>query len=428
MGTDVLRVCLITAEYPPQVGGLADYTRNLAKALLDLDQRVTVLTSATPAGPTTDQANATGTANKQGPTVLASVPRWDFHIFRAVRQVIDQVQPTIVHIQYQTAGYGMHPAINLLPRWLNWRRPGVSIVTTFHDLREPYLFPKAGPFRSWVTRQLVLGSHGAIATNPEDATALRHMIARQSTSLSALRSRLAGIPIGSNILPPVEEAADPMTLRRTWNIPKDAYVIGHFGLLNHTKGIETLFQALRLLLDRGLPVFLAMLGEEVGASDPTNRAYREKVKGLASALNLEQRLVWTGYLSEGELSRAFSALDCCLLPYAEGASYRHGTLLAALAHGVPVVTTRSRMFSSESAASQEEFPCLQDVLHCLLVAPRDAAALAVATKSLLEDRPLRSHLATGGRSLAAQFSWSAIARRTASFYQDVLADRMGDAS
>lgn len=428
MGTDGLRVCLITAEYPPQIGGLADYTRNLAKALLDLDQRVTVLTSATPAGQATDHAHATGTANKQEPAVLASVPRWDFRIFHTIRQVIDRVQPTTLHIQYQTAGYGMHPAINLLPRWLNWRRPGVSIVTTFHDVREPYLFPKAGPLRSWVTRQLVLGSHGAIATNPEDAIALRRMIATQSTSWSASRPRLAGIPIGSNILPPAEESVDSTAQRRAWDIPKDAYVLGHFGLLNHTKGIETLFQALRLLLDRGLPVFLAMLGEEVGASDPTNRAYREKVKGLAITLNLVQRVVWTGYLSEGELSRAFSALDCCLLPYAEAASYRHGTLLAALAHGVPVVTTRSRMFSSEADPSQEEFPCLQDGLHCRLVAPGDAAALAAATISLLEDAPLRSHLATGGRSLAAQFSWSAIARRTASFYQDVLADRMGGAS
>ena len=45
-----------------------------------------------------------------------------------------------MNIQYQTAAYGMSPFIHFLPDAL---RP-IPVVTTFHDLRFPYLFPKAG--------------------------------------------------------------------------------------------------------------------------------------------------------------------------------------------------------------------------------------------------------------------------------------------
>ena len=33
------------------------------------------------------------------------------------------------------------------------------------------------------------------------------------------------------------------------------------------------------------------------------------------------------------------AADCAVLPYREGASLRHGSLMAALAHGLPIVST-----------------------------------------------------------------------------------------
>ncbi|MBK9234160.1 MAG: hypothetical protein IPO15_25800 [Anaerolineae bacterium] len=62
---------------------------------------------------------------------------------------IRQIQPAVVLIQYQTAAFGLHPAVNLLPGWLRLRlgRRRPRLITTFHDLKFPYLFPKAGPLR-----------------------------------------------------------------------------------------------------------------------------------------------------------------------------------------------------------------------------------------------------------------------------------------
>lgn len=407
MERDRLRVCLVTGEYPPQIGGLADYTRHLARALMSEGGLVAVLTSAS--------AGANRPQEASEPEVLATVPRWDFRIFRQVRQAVDRLQPDLLHIQYQTGAFGMHPAINLLPRWLAWRRPGVPIVTTFHDLREPYLFPKAGPLRRWATQQLALTSHGVIATNPEDAAILRSW-----TGGTARRPRLAAIPIGANIPAAEGPPGDARALRSAWEIPADAHLLGHFGMLNRTKGLETALRALRMLLDQGLPVRLVMLGEELGPSDASNRHYRNELRRLAEELGLEEHLVWTGYLPPEETSRALAALDCCLLPYAEGVSYRHGALLAALAHGVPVVTTQLPPLSARPATDSDDFPPLKDGLHCLLVAPDDAPALADAARQVLAESPLRRRLAEGGRELAAHFSWETIARRTAAFYRQVL--------
>lgn len=408
MERDRLKVCLVTGEYPPQIGGLADYTRHLARGLMREGITVGVLTTASASDHQPPQ-------EAPEPEVLATAPRWDFRIFRLARRAVDQLQPDVLHIQYQTGAFGMHPAINLLPRWLAWRRPRVAVVTTFHDLREPYLFPKAGPLRRWATQQLALGSRGVIATNPEDAAILRSWIGG-----AARRPRLAAVPIGPNILPAEGRPGDPRAIRRAWGIPEDAYLLGHFGMLNRTKGLETAFRALRLLLDQGLPARLVMLGEEVGPTDATNRRYRDELRRLARELGLEGHLVWTDYLPPEELSRALAALDCCLLPYTEGASYRHGALLAALAHGVPVVTTQPHPVSAASAADPGAFPPLEDGVHCRLVPPGDAPALADAARQVLKEATLRRTLAEGGQGLAAHFSWNAIARDTAEFYRQVL--------
>ena len=423
-----MTICLVTAEYPPMVGGLADYTQHLASVLCRAGQEVTVLTSRGASGPRSSPiAVAAAHSGPDAPPiqVQAVVSQWDFGAFPAIARALDQARPSIVHIQYQTAAYGMHPAITLLPRWLQWRRQGLSCVTTLHDLRDPYLFPKAGPVRRWVTHQLIRRSHGIITTNQEDAATVDAILGNGQPDRARLTPQVSLIPIGSNILPSPEETVDAAIVRRALSIPEHAYVVGHFGLLNHTKGLESLFKAIRVLLDEGLPLVLVMVGEEIGASDPTNRAYREQLLQLARSLALEPHVRWTGYLPPPELSRTLRALDCCLLPYTDGASYRRGSLMAALAHGLPVVTTTPKAAASPSGATQESLPALKDRHHCRLVPADDPLRLAEATRELLRDPLLRRCLASGARSLAAAFSWDEIALRTASFYQDVIARRGG---
>ncbi len=130
-----MKVCFVSGEYPPMQGGVADYTQRLAWALEGFGVDSYVITS------TKARSGATQ------PPLFAAIEEWGFSSWSKIVGIIHQISTDLVHIQYQTAAYGMQPAITLLPFWLHRRIPGIPIITTFHDLRVPYLFPKAGKLR-----------------------------------------------------------------------------------------------------------------------------------------------------------------------------------------------------------------------------------------------------------------------------------------
>src|SRR5947209_8517639 len=101
-------VAMLSAEYPPQPGGIGDYTRRLAQALVDRGQQVPVLTISERRFQIVDLAGSTLHLQSEPSDWQSS---WGWQIGRDVRAALRQVRPDILHIQYQTGAYGMHPAI-----------------------------------------------------------------------------------------------------------------------------------------------------------------------------------------------------------------------------------------------------------------------------------------------------------------------------
>jgi glycosyltransferase involved in cell wall biosynthesis len=303
----------------------------------------------------------------------------------------------VLDVQYQAAAYGMHPAINFVPRPQS--RPPVAV--TFHDLKVPYLFPKAGRLRWWVVRVLARRADAVIVTNREDYLRLEDEIDRHRLSL---------IPIGSNIHPSPPAGYDRDAERARWGIEPEDLLLGYFGFLNESKGGEELVRALHLLVEQDLPAHLLKVGGRVGTSDPTNRACAEKMEGLIADLGLTQRVRWTGYASPPEVSAALLATDICVLPYRDGVSFRRGTLLACLAHGRAIVTTRPAV----------PLPEVENRKNMLLVEPQDAEGLARAVAQASADPNLRAQLQEGAKALAAEFTWERIARRTVTLFRELL--------
>src|SRR4051812_21246256 len=79
--------------------------------------------------------------------VRGEVAGWGWGCWPQLARLLGEPRPSVAIIQYQTGAYGLHPALTGLPGWLRRRLPGLPVVTTMHDLREPYLFPKAGRLR-----------------------------------------------------------------------------------------------------------------------------------------------------------------------------------------------------------------------------------------------------------------------------------------
>lgn len=382
-----MRIGFITGEYPPMQGGVGAFTRELAKAMAAEGHELFVLT---------DERAREG--SEPGIHVSGLIRNWTWGSLVQVRRWARAHQIDIVNIQYQAAAFQMAPFVHLIPSRLS----GYPVVTTFHDLLVPYLFPKAGPLRYQAVLTLARSSDGVIVTNREDE---RRLAGERGVA------RLRAIPIGSNIPLRPPPGYDRAALRASLGVPPDAFLAGYFGFMNASKGIEAMLDAVDMAIKGGLNLHLVMIGGRVGDSDPSNVKYAEAIDALIGGLALGPRLHWTGFVNEADVSAHLLACDFLILPYNDGVSFRRGSFMAGLAHGCAIITTTPTF----------ELPELRDGVNVRLTPPGSPLALRQAIESLCDNEPLRRTLQENARALSEQFSWERIARQTLDYFEEVRA-------
>ncbi len=387
-----MRIGIITGEYPPLEGGVGDFTRELGAALTTAGHEVHVLT-------TQMNDREPSPVHEEGLTIYRDILDWDRSVYPRITGWINTLALDVVNIQYQAAAYQMRGWINLYPR-LQRRHLTAPIVVTYHDLLPPYLFPKAGPLRQWTVWQLAQYVNGVIITNGNDYTAIT---ADQERVLPPIRL----IPIGSNIAPHPPTGYNREAWRHEHGFVPEDMLIGFFGFMNRSKGIDTLIEALKQLVDQGLPAHLLFIGGRTGSSDSTNTAYADEIDALIEQNGLGKHVHRTGFTTPEEVSAALLAVDLCALPYRGGVSMRHGTLHAALAHGKVVITT----------TPQVKTPQLQNGVNILLVPPENPGFLASVTQALWENPQARAEIEQQAARLAQEFSWERIAVHTTEFFR-----------
>ncbi len=387
-----MKITFLTGEYPPMQGGIGDHTAYLAEHLHPLGVEPSVLISRRWPG-----------GNVTLP-VFADVPAWNWRSWPAIVRFINIHRPDILHIQYQAAAFDLGGWVNWLPWYLKQRRLPVRLITTFHDLRVPYIFPKAGPFRWRSMLALARHSDGVICTNREDL----HTLGQALPGLPAP----AHIPLGSNADPQPPPHFDRTAWRKRYNIAADTLLLAYFGFLNESKGGEELVEAVALLRKQGFDARLLFIGGDVGDADPTNAAYARRVQALIERRGLAQFVYRTGYTALAEVSANLLAADAVVMPYRDGVSFRRTTLIAALRHGCPVV--------SVMPADPAFLPEIHPGENMLLARPGDAASLAETIAPLARSPELRGKLAAGARQLGYLFEWEQVAAQTRNLYQTVL--------
>lgn len=351
-------VLLVTGEYPPMAGGVGDYTELLRAALEGQGIGTTVYA---PGG---------------GREHVVGYGRWGWRAARRVASVARRTGANIVHIQYQAGAFGMHPSSNLLPWML---RHDLPAVTTFHDLRPPYLFPKASFVRRFAMLRMARASAAVVVTNPFDAR-----------SLVNAGIDVVEIPIGPNLPPPnVQPATDPGT-------------VAFFGLPSRAKGIVELIEAIGLIDTRRRPR-LSLVGE-MGTPSPNNDLVSNAELDRLAAEN-EVRLERTGYLSAQQASDALARSGVIALPFQRGASLRSGSLLAALQAGRPVITT--------APSSREALRDLADLPQLLVIPRGNTGRLWDAIETGLTARG-------SSAPLPERYRWASIAAAHAALYASVL--------
>ncbi|HUF93871.1 MAG TPA: glycosyltransferase, partial [Candidatus Limnocylindria bacterium] len=334
-----MRVVMVCPSYPPQTVtcGVGDYTRCLATELARQGATVTIVTSG----------EWRGQPPSSRITVLPLFP--DAAWWR--------VMPAdVVHVQYAPDLYPRRGEVALLP--VRARLRGAPpLVVTFHTLLDGTAAGRA--LALW----LLSASAATISANE----VVTGMVRRRLPAW--LAGRLTEIPIGSNIAP--APAADRAAVLLRLALPVDTQLIAHFGLVYPGKGLETLLDALVQVRRRHPRARLVIVGD----TRPEDRAYRAGLQAQAERLGQRGAVAWTGRMADADASGVLGAADLFVAPFDEGASIRRGSLMAGLAHGCAVVSTRPPRPSE----------WLRDGEALALVVPRDAAALAERTIALLDD-------------------------------------------
>lgn len=386
------RVAIVTGEYPPTVGGVGDYSALLAGRLREDGAEVAVVTGRSEA------ADAEGVV-----PVRRVVPDWGVRGWGALRGALGSAQ--VAHLQYQAGAFDGRVGVHLLPRWLRGTlRPAPAMVVTFHDLLMPYLFPKAGRLREAALQRLARDCDAVIATNGDDWRRLRDEF--------ALGERLHLIPIGSNIPALSAGRAEAVAaVRAALGVNVDRPLLAYFGLVSASKGVDLLLDAIGH--GEAKNAHLVLIGGEESGTDRASFGGGGDLRAAIAARGLADRVTVTGALPSEQVAAYLSAADAVVLPFRDGASWRRGSLLAALTAGVPVITTTPQPGYDAGG----HLPSLRSGESALLVPPGDAQALAGGIARVLADAPLRAKLAAGAQSLARNFDWATIARRHLELYR-----------
>lgn len=392
-----MHVTFLTGEYPPMQGGIADYTAHLAKHLQRFAVQPSVLISRI-----YEERGQKREEKDQGSQVIVYpfLHGWGMSCWPEIKRFLQKHPASVLHIQYQAAAFDLKGWVNWLPWYLRHWRKRPKVVTTFHDLRIPYLFPKAGFLRWQSILALARYSDIVICTNREDVLTFGRF---------PWANHVTEIPLGNNVAVNPPPGYQRQTWRENLGFKSDSIVLAYFGFLNESKGGEDLIAILEILARRGLDVRLLIIGGDIGDSDPSNRAYAQRIHRLIAENDLAQRIVFTGYVSLPEVSAHLLAADMAVMPYRDGVSFRRTTLIAALRHGLPVISTTPAV----------ELPQIIAGKNMLLVAPHDISGLVEAVIQVFKDPSLRKQLSQGAETLGRTFDWDEIAAQTLKVYQSL---------
>lgn len=268
--------------------------------------------------------------------------------------------------------------------------PGdAALVVTVHDLAfraSPGHFTRHG--RRFFERGLdLVRAEADLVVCPSGATA------SQCAAAGVPRQRLRVVPHGVRV-PPVS-AAEVRRLRDAHGLRRD-YILW-CGTLEPRKNVPVLVAAFRRLVENGLDVDLVLVGPVGWGSVDTS------VAGPAA-----ERVRRLGFLAPADLHAVYAgARVFCYPSLVEGFGL---PVLEAMAHGIPVVTSRGT--ATEEAAGGA----------ALLVAPTDVAALCKALAAAVGER--HDELAAASAARAAHASWTKVATDLTEVYREAAAQRL----
>jgi glycosyltransferase involved in cell wall biosynthesis len=344
-----VRWTILSPEFPPTSGGVADHTAQLAEGLIRQGDRVEVWAPAAPGSP------------PSGPHTSCD---FDAAGRRALSEAISAGPPTVVLVHYVPLTYGrFNPGFF---RWLD--KLEVPVWVMFHEVAYPFARGQAARHRllalmtHWTARKLARRADRVLVSTESWEPVLRRLAPAMSAPV--------WLPISSNIS---ASAARPATdVRAEFGLEPGDSLVAHFGTFRDGRDLTE--RLVRRLLERNQNTHVVLAGRNAEAFVDSYWA------------SPEARLHVVGQAPKARIAEVLTAADALFFPFVDGVTTRRTSLMAGLCLGRPIVTTRgaaTEPFWSDSA--------------CVELAEFDVEALARQLEALLSDRARCQHLATIAR-------------------------------
>jgi glycosyltransferase involved in cell wall biosynthesis len=361
---------ILTGEYPPQTGGISDYTYAVASKLAEDGSEVHIWAPPAP-GLTPDVP---------GVTVHRAAGSWSRADLNALDDGLDRFPaPRRLVVQYTPNAF-LKKGMNVgFCRWLlRRRRRGDNVWVMFHEVRYT---PVPGdrlarrmlvPVQSWMVRTLLQASTRVLVSIPGWAEMLREISPRSMTPI-------VWAPVPSNV-PAVDDPSGVAAIRSRY-APDGLTLIGTFG---------TFREYIRPILLGVYPALLAHPGRVLLLIGRNSQAFADML--LADHPALAGRVFATGGLPGEDIARHLQACDLLIQPDTGGVCTKQGTTMAGLSQGRPLVVGAGRL--TEPVWSEE---------RCVALAPSPSPAdLIQAAESCLADPAERARLGEAARSAYAR--------------------------
>jgi hypothetical protein len=363
---------ILTCEYPPACGGVADYSALVAGALVAAGDRVTVCCPPQADRPT----------RQSGVEVIALDDVYGPRARRQLDKRLDGERSTVL-VQYVPTAFGLGGANVPFCRWLlsRSRRHGDDVRVMFH---EPYFeFAWTPVHQSPLSLAQRLMARTLLRASRQTYLSTDAWRAYLSPMLTDCEPFVT-LPIPSAI-PRCARPAEAGEQRRRATRRQSDRLVGHFG--TYGAHVAPMLQsALTALLagDPSLSVICTGAGSDLFArsmvdSDPA----------------LEGRVQGTGRVPADEAAAVLAACDLLVQPYIDGVTTRRTSVMAGLINARPVLTTTGHLTEAVWAETQA----------VAMVAAGDIPALVASAQALLAGGAARAALAARGENTyRARFS------------------------
>jgi len=389
--------------------GIGNYIHHLMKYLFEIDQKNNYLVFLLP-----EEYDKFELLNKRVKKIKVSAKwyGWKEQIifpFEILKHKID-----LIHFPHFNSPILYHWIVwiqNTISRRGISRHASAKTVTTIHDLT-PYYFP-GHKMNSWIRRKgfrlvfstAVKKSSRVIAVSKYTKRDTVKIFLNNSQKIPLISSHKEGTIDKIQVIyegvdeqfQVIKDYGKIKAIKEKYKITKP--FIFYTGVWRNHKNLVGLIKAFDLIVNKYKINYQLILG---GKEDP----YYPEARETWEKLNLDDKIVRTGFISKEELPLFYNAADIFVIP-----SFREGfglIGLEAIACGTPVVSSNKTS--------------LPEILGnaAIYFNPADHQEMAEKIVKVIQDKDLKNSLIQKGFRQIEKYDWKRMAKETLEMYEEVM--------